>query len=45
MLFRSGDKNVKGLKSLTLSYTFFAAPEPPRATTAAVETSAPPRNP
>ena len=29
-----GDKNVKGLKSLTLSYTFFATPEKPAATAA-----------
>jgi cytochrome c oxidase assembly protein subunit 11 len=37
------DKNVKGLTSLTLSYTFFAAPDTPRATTAAAEGAAPPR--
>ncbi len=32
-----GDKNVKGLTSLTLSYTFFAAPEPRRTLAAAAE--------
>lgn len=37
------DKNVKGLGSLTLSYTFFVAPDAPRAATAAAEGAPPPR--
>ncbi len=40
-----GDKNVRGLTSLTLSYTFFTAPEAPRTTTAAVATPATARLP
>ncbi len=39
-----GDKNVRGLASLTLSYTFFTAPEKP-AETAALDRPLPARTP